>query len=170
MRARCEPAGARRPCSTRRSTVAGLALAFAFRRIGAFALGRARPVVFGFRFVGAMPLLAFLHRRHLDEVAHLIEHPAERGVILLHHGMLVMLEPERLERAPLERRAADTGVHLLDAQRGPARGRQLPVRAPLTLTVFPGGGQSSHGSPPAAAGNGSPPPRRRAPWPRAAAW
>src|SRR2546427_1046473 len=150
MRARCDPAGARRPCSRRRSTVTGLAVALAFRRAGAFALVRARPlpVVFGFRFVGAIRLLAFLHRRHLDEVAHLIEHAAERGVILLHHGILVMLEPERLERPPLERRAADTGVDLLDAQRVPARGRQLPVRAPLALAVFPGGGQSSHGSPP----------------------
>src|SRR2546427_1210558 len=104
MRARCDPAGARRPCSRRRSTVTGLAVALAFRRAGAFALVRARPlpVVFGFRFVGAIRLLAFLHRRHLDEVAHLIEHAAERGVILLHHGILVMLEPERLERPPFE--------------------------------------------------------------------
>src|SRR5207247_1167041 len=123
MRARCEPAGARRPCSTRRSTVTGLALAFAFRRIGAFALGRARPVVFGFRFVGAMPLLAFLHRRHLNEVAHLIEHPAERGVILLHHGVLMMLESERFERPPRAHRASrdHPGARRGGLQQHPAR-------------------------------------------------
>src|SRR5213592_1184015 len=172
MRARCDPAGARRPCSRRRSTVTGLAVALAFRRAGAFALVCARPlpVVFGFRFVGAIRLLAFLHRRHLDEVAHLIEHPAQRGVILLHHGILMMLESERFERPPLERRAADTGVDLLDPQSGRAHRRQRAVGAPLALAILPRGGQSSHGSPPGAAGNGWLPPRRPAPWLRVAAW
>src|SRR5947209_18129173 len=165
MRARCEPAGARRPCSTRRSTVTGLALAFAFRRIGAFALGRARPVVFGFRFVGAMPLLAFLHRRHLNEVAHLIEHPAERGVILLHHGVLMMLESERFERPPLERRAADTGVGLLDPQRGRAHRRQRAAGAPLALAILPPAGPARHAAPSSTAANGRVPRRCTSPWP-----
>jgi len=65
-------------------------------------------------------------------------------VILLHHGILVMLESERLERAPLERRAADAGVDLLDVQCGRARGGSARSRTPLALTVLPWGA-SSHG-------------------------
>src|SRR5256885_5156737 len=87
-----------------------------------------------------------------------LEHAAERRVILLHDGVLMMLEPERLERAPLERRATDAGVHLPDAQVALPHGRQRPVHAPLALAVLPGERLPSHESPPGAAGSGSPPP------------
>src|SRR2546426_12468758 len=55
-----------------------------------------RPVTFGFRLIGAIRLLPFRRRRHHDKVAHLLEYAAERRVILLHDGVLMMLEPERL--------------------------------------------------------------------------
>src|SRR2546425_802157 len=100
MRARCEPAGGRRPCSITRSTVIGFA--FALGLAGDFVFVRPprpfpRPVTFGFRLIGAIRLLPFRRRRHHDKVAHLLEHAAERRVILLHDGVLMMLEPERSE-------------------------------------------------------------------------
>src|SRR5438034_9886 len=115
MRARCEPTGGRRPCSVTRSTVIGFAFArglacdFAFVRPPRPPRPPRRPRsgVFGFRLIGAIRLHPFRRRRHHDKVAHLLEHAAERRVILLHDGVLMMLEPERLERAPLERRATD---------------------------------------------------------------
>src|SRR5881628_1080887 len=175
MRARCEPTGGRRPCSTTRCAVIGFALArglacgFAFVRPPS-PLRPPRPVVFDFRLIGAIRLLPFLRGRHHDEVAHLLEHAAERRVIVLHDGVLMMLEPQRFDRAPLERRSTDAGVHLPDAQVARPRGRQRPVHAALALAVLPGGRLPSHGSPPVAAGSGSPRPRRRALWPPAAAW
>src|SRR5688500_7941296 len=65
--------------------------------------------------------MSFLYGRHLDEVPHLLELPAERGRILLDHHVLVVLEPDRLEREPLAPRLADPALHLLDLQLPGAR-------------------------------------------------
>src|SRR5438034_1792509 len=118
MRARCEPTGGRRPCSVTRSTVIGFAFArglacdFAFVRPPRPPRPPRRPRsgVFGFRLIGAIRLHPFRRRRHHDKVAHLLEHAAERRVILLHDGVLMRLERERLERAQLERRPTDGGA------------------------------------------------------------
>src|SRR5205814_3380765 len=62
-------------------------------------------------------LLPCLRRRHLDEVTHLVEHAPERRMVRLHHAVLMMLQSQRLERAPLERRPPDSRAHLADPQR-----------------------------------------------------
>src|SRR5207247_2504796 len=50
--------------------------------------------------------------RHLDEVAHLVEHPPERRVVRLHHGVLMVLQAQRLPRAALSPGPADAGADL----------------------------------------------------------
>jgi len=49
-------------------------------------------------------------------VAHLIQHAPERRAILLHHDVLVVLQAQRFERAPLERGPPDPGTDLQDPQ------------------------------------------------------
>src|SRR5437867_3993863 len=102
----------------------------------------------------------------LDQVADLIQHAPERRAILLHHGVLMVLQAQRFERAPLERGPTDPGTDLSNAQLAPplARRRQRPVAAGFALAVFPSGRQPSHGPLPGAPGTGWPRARRRAPW------
>src|SRR6185369_8533564 len=59
--------------------------------------------------------LLVLHRRHLDEVPHLLELAGQAGRHLLHHDVLVMLEANGLERQPHAPRMADPAPNLLDA-------------------------------------------------------
>src|SRR6266702_2212432 len=115
-------------------------------------------------------LFSRLRGRHLDEVAHLMKHAPQRRVVLLHDRVLVMLQPQGLERAPLERGPADPGAHLPDAELTLAHGRQRTIAARLALAIFPGRRLPSHAPPPAATGTGWPRPRCRAPWRRAAPW
>src|SRR2546428_136408 len=74
---------------------------------------------------------------HLDQVAHLIQHAPERRAILLHHGVLMVLQAQRFERPPLERGPADPGTDLQNAQLALGWRRQRPVAAWLALAVFP---------------------------------
>src|SRR6266496_4296206 len=105
-----------------------------------------------------------LRGRHLDQVAHLIQHAPQRRAILLHHDGLVVLQAQRFEGPSLERGPPDPGTNLKDPQLAFARRRQRPVAARFALAVFPCGGQPSHGPLPDAPGTGSPRARRRAPW------
>src|SRR5260370_15098981 len=91
-----------------------------------------------------------LRGRHRDEVTHLIEHTAERRMVPLHDGILMVLEAQRLERAALERRPADARAHLADEQLALAGGRQGAIASHLALAVFPRGWLPSHAPPPGA--------------------
>src|ERR1044071_4431925 len=91
-------------------------------------------------------------------MTHLMEHAAERRMIRLHHAVLVMLQPQGLERAALERRPADAGADLDDPQRALARGRQHAVATGLALAVFPSRRFPSHAPPPGGPCSGSPRP------------
>src|SRR2546425_36039 len=109
--------------------------------------------------------------RHLDEVAHLVEHAPEGRVVRLDHGVLVVLQAQRLQRAALRRGPADAGADLPDAQAPLARGWQRLIAAGLAFAVLPPGRLPSHGPPPPGATcTGSPRLRRRAPWRRAGPW
>src|SRR5438105_964098 len=123
MRARCEPTGGFRSWSASRVTgdlglgAWDLVLARGFRAVFAFGFG--------------ILLLAFFFRRHLDEVPHLLEHAAQRGMIGVYDFRLVMLEAQRLERPLHTIRVAADRSHLLAAQlpfpqRRPDR---IPARA-----------------------------------------
>src|SRR2546427_9377842 len=46
-------------------------------------------------------------RRDFDEVPHLVEHAADGRVIRLDHDVLMVLQPQGLQRAPQRGRAAD---------------------------------------------------------------
>src|SRR6267378_4431197 len=83
MRARCEPTGGFRSWSASRCAGAS-GFAFGLR--------------FAFVLVAGILLLPFRLRGHLDEVPHLLEHAAQRGMIRVHDFILVMLEAQRLER------------------------------------------------------------------------
>src|SRR5438034_332551 len=116
-------------------------------------------------------LLPVLHRRHLDEVAHQVDHAAQRRVILLHHDVLMVLEAQRLERAAQRRRLADRRADLLQADL--ALPRRLLTRIPPAdfLAAFASRRVSSHEpSPPGAPCTGSCRPRCPAPWPHVAPW
>src|SRR5881409_2641335 len=106
MRARCEPRGARRSCSASRGNWAS--------GLGARDLARGFRVAFAFGF--GILLLSFLLRRHLDEVAYELEHAAQRGMIRVHDHILMMLEPQRLERPLHARGMTAARAHLLDPQ------------------------------------------------------
>src|SRR5438552_10699129 len=90
MRARCEPRGGLRSCSARRENWAS--------GPGARDLVLARGLRAAFAFGFGILLLSFLLRRHLDQVAHLLEHAAQGGMIRVHDFILMMLETQRLER------------------------------------------------------------------------
>src|SRR5437867_11262574 len=99
MRARCEPTGGRRPCSTTRCAVTGFALArglacgFAFVRPPS-PLRPPPPLVFALRLIRALRPLPFLPRRHHDAVAPPLEPaPAARGSVL-HAGILRVRDPQ----------------------------------------------------------------------------
>src|SRR5712671_1556518 len=126
MRARCEPRGGFRSCRASRWTGAS-GCAFGFR--------------FAFVFVAGMLLLPFLFRRHLDEMSHLLEHAAQRGMIRVHDFSLMMLEAERLERPLHPIGMAAARPHLLDAQLALPRRRQHPIPARFAFAVFPRRGQ-----------------------------
>src|SRR5439155_5174081 len=51
---------------------------------------------FRFRFRRGHLLLPFLLGRHFDEVPHLLEHAAQRGMIRVHDFILMMLETQGL--------------------------------------------------------------------------
>src|SRR3989442_13346168 len=109
-------------------------------------------------------LLPLLLNRHLNEVPDLVEHPAERRVILLDHHVLMVLEPQRLQRAPQEGGMAAARADLADAELPLAHGWQLRVPAGLALAVPARRGLTRHGSSlPAEPCTGSPPPRYPAP-------
>src|SRR5881396_1572527 len=128
MRARCEPTGGFRSCSARRGNWAsglgarGLALARGFRVALAFGFG--------------ILLLSFLLRRHLDEVPHLLQHAAQRGMIRVHDFILMMLETQRLERPPHSMRMTAARPHLFDAQLPFGRSREDGVAARFALAVL----------------------------------
>src|SRR6266516_3789487 len=104
IRARCEPTGGLRSWSASRVTWdSGL---------GAWDLVLARGFRVAFAFGLGILLLSFLLRRHLDEVPHLLEHAAERGMICVHDDILMMLEPEGLERPLHPIRMAAARAHL----------------------------------------------------------
>src|SRR6185503_4538781 len=108
MRARCEPTGGFRSCNASRGNWdsalgdSDLAPPRGFRVALALALG--------------ICLLSFFFRRHLDEVAHPLEHAAQRRMIGLHDFILVMLKAEGLERPLHAVFVAAAGAHLLDPQ------------------------------------------------------
>src|SRR5262249_16829831 len=63
-----------------------------------------------------------LDRRDRDQMPHALDHAAKRSGILLDDFILMVLEPQRLERRAHPRRVADAAPHLLDAQAaGPRR-------------------------------------------------
>src|SRR5713226_190312 len=105
-------------------------------------------------------LLACFLGRHLDEVPHLVEHAAERRVVLLDHDVLVVLEPQRLERAPQQRGMATARADLADAELPFAHWRQLPVPAAFALAVRARWWLTAHASSPLAG------PCRESPRPR----
>src|SRR5258706_5769769 len=164
MRARCDPTGAFRSCSASRCTWAS--------GLGARDLALARGFRVAFAFGFGILLLSFRLRRHLDEVSHLLEHAAQRGMIRVHDHVLMMLEAHGLERPRHARRMTVAGAHLLDPQLPLPRGRQDAVAARLAFAVLPRRGQPTHGSPrfPAGPDSGSPPARRLAPSRRAVPW
>src|SRR5213593_4872983 len=137
MRARCEPTGGFRSCSARRGNWAsglgarGLALARGFRVAFAFGFG--------------ILLLSFLLRRHLDEVAYELEHAAQRGMIRVHDHILMMLEPQRLERPLHARGMTAARAHLLDPQLPLPRRWEDAVAARFAFAVLPRRGQPTHG-------------------------
>src|SRR6266516_273668 len=139
----------------------------ALRRLAASPRSRFGP---GLRLRHRAPLLPGFRGRHLAEVTHLIEHAPQRRVVPLHHGVLVVLEPERLERPALERGPADPRADLPDAELALAHGRQRLIPARLPFAVLPRGRLPSHAPSPAATCTESPRPRRHAPWRRAAPW
>src|SRR5256885_11730018 len=108
MRARCEPTGGFRSWSASRVT--------GDSGLGARDLGLARGFRVAFSFGLGILLLPFLLRRHLDEVAHLLEHAAQRRMIRMHDFVLMMLEAQRLERPLHPIGVAVARSHLLDAQ------------------------------------------------------
>src|SRR5437762_626197 len=116
MRARCEPTGGFRSWSASRVTW-DLGL-------GAWDLVLARGFRVAFAFGFGILLLSFFIRRHLDEVPHLLEHAAQRGMIGVYDFRLVMLEAQRLERPLHAIRVAAARSHLLDAQLPFAHRRQ----------------------------------------------
>src|SRR5438105_5109042 len=152
MRARCEPTGGFRSWSASRVTRdSGLG-------VWDFVLARGFRVAFAFGF--GILLLSFFFRRHLDEVPHLLEHAAQRGMIRVYHFRLVMLEAQRLERPLHAIRVAAARSHLLDAQLPFPHRRQDRIPPRFALAVFPRRGQPTHARPrfPGGHGNG---------WPRA---
>src|SRR5438132_5768933 len=109
-------------------------------------------------------------RRDFDEVPHLVEHAADGRMIRLDHDVLMVLQPQGLQRAPQRGRAADRRADLLDAERVLPHRRQGPLAPRLAFAVLPRRGLPSHAWPPGAACTRccrAPPP---APLPRAAAW
>src|SRR6266699_5651334 len=119
MRARCEPTGAFRSCSaSRENWVSGLGARDVARDLG---LARGFRVALGFGF-GILLLSSPWRgpgasvRRHLHEVAHLLEHAAQRGMIRVHDHILVMLEAQGLERPLHARGMTVPRAHLLDPQ------------------------------------------------------
>src|SRR5690348_12241242 len=134
-----------------------------------FAPGSAVLLALGFRFVFAVAICLLLRRRHLDEVPHFVEHAAQGRVIGMDHDGLMMLQTQRLERAPQTRGVAAAGAHLADLELALAHRRQDFVAAGFALAVLPGRRITCHGPLPAAACRRSLPPRCRAPWRRAAA-
>src|SRR6266581_7594331 len=107
-----------------------------------------------------------LRRRHRDEVAHAIEHPAQRRMVRLDHRVLVVLQAERFERAPLYGGTPDPGAPLEDAELALARRGQSGIAPRFPLAVLHGWRVPSHASPPVVACTESPLPRCRAPAPR----
>src|SRR6476660_6815598 len=69
-----------------------------------------------------------LDGHHLNEVAHLLELSTKGGGILLDHLVLVVLEPDRLERQVHLPRVADARADLLDPH---LAGRQLVLASRL---------------------------------------
>src|SRR2546426_4818123 len=140
MRARCEPTGGLRSCSASRVTWdSGL---------GAWDLVLARGFRVTFAFGFGILLLPFLLGRHLDEVPHLLQHPAQRGMIGVHDFVLMVLEAQRLERPLHAVGMAAARAHLFDPQLAFHNRRQDPVTARFAFAVLPRRGQPTHGSPP----------------------
>src|SRR2546422_4399849 len=90
-------------------------------------------------------------QRDLDEVPHLVEHAADGRVIRLDHDVLMVLEPQGLQRAPQHRRTADRRADLLDAERALPHRRQGGIAPRLALAVLARRGFPSHARPPGAA-------------------
>src|SRR5438552_3007048 len=89
--------------------------------------------------LGQISNVHHLRRRHRDEVAHTIEHPSQRRMVRLDHRVLVVLQTERLERAPLDGGTADPGAPLEDAELALARRGQDGVAPRFPLAVLPRG-------------------------------
>src|SRR5258705_19231 len=161
MRARWEPRGGFRLCSVTRAGAAVLAdpslatfgLAARFALAWGFAFGFRPPFPFPFSFT--IRLLPSLGRCHHEEGTHLIEHAAQRRVVRFDHLILMVLQADRPEGAPLRGRTPDPRAHLADAELLLARRRHRPVATGFALAVFPCGGISTHGRPPGAACSGS---------------
>src|SRR5437762_369709 len=84
-------------------------------------------------------LLPCLRGRHLDEVAYPLQHAAQRRMVRLDDRVLVVLEPQRLQRALLDGGPADPRPPLADAQLALARRGQDRISTGLALAVLPGG-------------------------------
>src|SRR5688500_7298977 len=58
--------------------------------------------------------MSLLHRRHLHQVAHTLDHAAKRFGVLLHDDVLMMTQPEGIERGAHGFRMTDAAAYLLD--------------------------------------------------------